>query len=80
MNISKMTIEEIVKEINNFFEISKKKELTKEEKNIRDELRKTYINSYKENLISNLKNIKVVDKNGKDITPSKIKKLKEENK
>lgn len=56
----------------------KKKEgsdLTSEERKEQATLRRAYIDSVKESLRAQVETTKFVDENGKDITPSKLKKI-----
>lgn len=76
MDIEKLTIEELIAEINKLVEIAKQRELTIEEQTNRTALRKKYIDKYRESMLAHLKTIKVVDENGQDITNEKLKELK----
>lgn len=57
-------------------ELARKKEgtgLTESEKQEQAQLRKEYVEAYRESLRSSLHSMKFVDENGKDVTPQKIK-------
>lgn len=65
--------------INRINELAKKSKeigLTDSEKNEQINLRNEYVKIYKENLKSQLHSIKVIDSQGNDITPEKLKEAK----
>ena len=53
--------------------------MTDEEKERQQELRQAYLRAFRSGFKQQLKNIKVVDANGQDVTPHKIKKMKKMN-
>lgn len=61
----------IIDRINELSRISKQRELTENEIQERDDLRKIYIKQFKEGFRQTLDNVKVVDEKGNDITPIK---------
>ncbi|CAC9935556.1 hypothetical protein PEPNEM18_01553 [Aedoeadaptatus nemausensis] len=63
--------------INELAKIAKERELTPEEIEERDRLRKEYLKEFREGFRQQLLNTKVVDDEGNDITPEKLKKAKE---
>lgn len=71
---------EKINRINELARKSKEIGLTDEEKIEQDLLRKEYIAIYRENLRAQLHSIKVIDKQGNDITPKKIKEVRNKNK
>lgn len=71
--------DEMIKEINELAHKSKTEGLTDEEKARQQELRQAYLHAFRSGFKEQLKNIKVVDANGKDVTPHKIKKMKKMN-
>lgn len=75
-----MTPEELISRINELANKSKAEALTAEEKKEQAELRKQYLKMIRGQLKSQLANVKVVDPEGKDVTPKKIKDLKNKNK
>ena len=71
-------MEDIIKKINKFTKIARKRELTEEEKKEREKYRKLYIEKFKTSMRGHLDSIKVVrvddngnpiDKDGKIIEP-----------
>lgn len=71
--------EEMIKEINELAHKSKTVGLTEEEKIRQQELRQQYLKAFKSGFKQQLKNIKVVDAKGNDVTPHKVKDLKKMN-
>lgn len=70
---------EAIERINELARKSKSVGLTEEEKKEQDKLRKEYIKAYRDSLRSQLHSIKVVDQQGRDVTPDKLKKAKKNN-
>ena len=64
---------ELINEINRLAHKSKTEGLTDEEKIKQQKLRKEYITAFKSGFKAQLQTIKVVDANGNDITPKKLK-------
>jgi uncharacterized protein YnzC (UPF0291/DUF896 family) len=62
--------------INELANKAKKDKLTAQELNEQKKLRKEYLETFRGNFKNHLKSIKVVDPEGKDVTPKKIKDLK----
>lgn len=71
--------DEMIKEINALAHKSKTVGLTKEEKNRQQELRQAYLKAFRSGFKQQLKNIKVVDEKGNDVTPLKLKKVRKMN-
>ena len=63
--------------INELAKIAKERELTPEEIEESDRLRKEYLKEFRAGFREQLLNTKVVDEEGNDITPEKLKKAKE---
>lgn len=61
----------LIARINELSKISKIRELTDNEKQEREDLRKVYIKQFKEGFKQTIENVKVVDCNGNDVTPTK---------
>lgn len=59
-----MTMDEKIARINELYHLSKKRELTDEEKAEQATLRKEYIESVRGNLRTQLENIEIVEKDG----------------
>lgn len=66
-------MKELIKRINELANKSKTVGLTVEEKEEQEKLRKEYIAAFRGNMKKTLMNVKVVDKEGKDVTPEKLK-------
>lgn len=64
--------------INELAKLAKERELTPEEMEERDRLRKDYLKEFRKGFREQLLNTKIVDEEGNDITPEKLKKAKEE--
>ena len=71
--------DEMIKEINELAHKSKTIGLTDEEKERQQDLTQAYLRAFRSGFKQQLKNIKVVDANGQDVTPHKIKKMKKMN-
>ena len=63
----------LIKRINELANKSKTIDLTEEEKEEQQSLRKEYISIFRGNMKETLMNVKVVDKKGNDVTPEKLK-------
>lgn len=78
--MSNFDMDKLIARINELARKQKSPEgLSELEKSEQQSLRAEYIAIFKSNFKQQLKSIKVVDKHGKDVTPAKLKKLKEEN-
>ena len=64
--------------INELAKLAKERDLTPEEMEERDRLRKAYLKEFRKGFREQLLNTKIVDEEGNDITPEKLKKAKEE--
>jgi uncharacterized protein YnzC (UPF0291/DUF896 family) len=71
---------EKIDRINELSHKAKSDELTASEKIEQKNLREEYIQSVRSSLKSNLLSVKVVDEEGNDVTPNKLKKAKENRK
>ncbi|WP_027063260.1 DUF896 domain-containing protein [Mesoplasma seiffertii] len=74
--IEQLSFQELISEINRLAAIKKTRDLSVEEHQLRDLLRSRYIELYRRNLEHQLQSIKVINEQGEDITPQKIKNLK----
>ena len=61
----------INKRLNEISHKSKVKELTENEKQEREDLRKIYLKEFRKGFVQTLDNVKVVDEKGNDVTPHK---------
>ena len=70
------------KQIERINELARKKKtaegLTPAEQTEQNQLRRLYIDSFKDNLRAQLETVKLVDDQGKDITPDKLKKFQKD--
>ncbi len=73
-----MLMKEKIARINELANKSKKMELSEEEKSEQKELRAEYLQNVRKSFKNQFKGMKVVDPNGKDVTPEKVKKLRNE--
>lgn len=73
------TMDDLIPEINELARKSKTVGLSDDEKRRQDQLRKEYIKLFRANFKDHLKSIKVVDENGNDVTPKKLKEEKKIN-
>lgn len=71
-----MLPEELVNRINALARKSKEEGLTEEEKEEQKKLRKEYLKMIRGQVENHLTSIKVVDEEGNDVTPDKVKDLK----
>ena len=62
-------------------ELAKKKKegtLTEEEMKEQQALREEYLLTFRESMKNTIENMRVIDQNGDDVTPEKVKKIQEE--
>jgi len=72
-----MITQEKLDRINELAKKSKSEGLSKQEKTEQHQLRQEYLNSFRQSFKNQIKSMKVVDPEGRDVTPKKVKKLKE---
>lgn len=70
-------MEDLIKRINDLANKSKIRELTAEEKEEQKKLREEYLGQIRGQVKSQLASVKVVDEEGQDVTPDKLKDLKD---
>lgn len=69
-------MEELIKQINDLANKSKVRELSIDEKTKQKELRAEYLSHIRGQVKNQLASVKVVDEEGQDVTPDKLKDLK----
>ena len=70
-------MEDLIKRINDLANKSKVQELSAEEKEEQKKLREEYLGQIRGQVKNQLASVKVVDEKGQDITPDKLKDLKD---
>ncbi|WP_173916423.1 DUF896 domain-containing protein [Halobacillus sp. Marseille-Q1614] len=75
-----MLTNEKLERINELSHKSKDKGLTEAEKKEQQDLRQEYLKNVRKSFKNQLKGMKIVDPNGKDVTPQKLKDMQEKEK
>ncbi|WP_369943310.1 DUF896 domain-containing protein [Ligilactobacillus faecis] len=70
--------QELIDRINELAKKKKEGTLTDEEAKEQQELRKTYLAMFRENFRSHVEMLQIYDKDGKEVTPEKVKKIQRE--
>lgn len=73
-----MDFEQRLDRINELARLSKKRTLSDEELEEQAVLREEYIAAFRESFRAHIEGIKVVDPEGKDVTPEKVKRIQKE--
>lgn len=73
-----MLPQEQLERINELANKEKNKGLTKKEKDEQKDLREKYVKAFRENMRSQIEGLKVVDGEGEDVTPEKLKKIQKD--
>ena len=73
-------MKDLIKRINELANKSKDLGLTEEEKEEQQRLRQEYIKIFRGNMKNTLLNTKIIDEEGRDITPEKLKNEQKKNK
>ena len=74
-----MLSSEKIKRINFLSKKAKKEELTKHEEKEQQQLRQEYVQAFRKSMTDTLHSVKVVDPEGNDVTPKKLKESKRSN-
>jgi len=69
-----------IERINHLANKSKNEGLTDQEKEEQDKLRKEYLKNIRQSFKNQFKTMTVIDPEGKDVTPEKVKRLQKNNK
>lgn len=75
-----MLSEAKINRINQLAQKAKKVGLTDQEKKEQQKLRQQYLQNVRQSLKHQLKSVKIIDPEGSDVTPKKLKTLKKQNK
>jgi uncharacterized protein YnzC (UPF0291/DUF896 family) len=67
-------MDDLIKRINELTALAKERELSQSETIERQKLREEYLEIFRSNFKEQLKAVKIVDENGNDVTPDKLKK------
>lgn len=73
-------MDELIKRINYLAQQSKERELSADEKAEQQQLRTEYLGMIRGQVKNHLASVKIVDEEGQDVTPDKLKELKNNNK
>ncbi|MEN3241964.1 DUF896 domain-containing protein [Fructilactobacillus sanfranciscensis] len=68
-------LKKIIPRINELAHKAKLQDLTDEEKEERDQLRKQYLKRFKSNFKSQIEMTQIYDKDGKEVTPEEVKEI-----
>lgn len=71
-----MQLNELIARINELAKKSKTTGLTQEEAKEQSKLRAKYLETFRSQVLNTIQSVKIVDPEGNDVTPDKLKKLK----
>jgi uncharacterized protein YnzC (UPF0291/DUF896 family) len=75
-----MLSKEKIARINELSKLAKEGKLTEEQAKERTALRKEYLDVFRSTMRDTIEHVKVVDEEGNDVTPEKLKQIKEQKK
>ena len=78
MEVLKMLTPEKLSRLNELAKKKKEGTLTEEEMKEQQALREEYLLTFRESMKNTMENMRVIDPNGDDVTPEKVKKIQEE--
>ena len=78
MDVLKMLTPEKLSRLNELAKKKKEGTLTEEEMKEQQALREEYLLTFRESMKNTIENMRVIDPNGDDVTPEKVKKIQEE--
>ncbi|MFR6471908.1 MAG: DUF896 domain-containing protein [Turicibacter sanguinis] len=78
MEVLKMLTPEKLSRLNELAKKKKEGTLTEEEMKEQQALREEYLLTFRESMKNTIENMRVIDPNGDDVTPEKVKKIQEE--
>jgi uncharacterized protein YnzC (UPF0291/DUF896 family) len=73
-----MLHDDLLKRINELANKAKEEELTEDEKREQKRLRKAYLKAFRSSFKKEIEGMKIVDPEGQDVTPGKLKKIQKE--
>lgn len=73
-----MISQEKLQRINELAKLKKEKELTEQEAKEQHELRQEYLHHFRKGFRNHIEGMKVVDEEGNDVTPEKLKQIQKE--
>lgn len=77
MEVLKMLTPEKLSRLNELAKKKKEGTLTEEEMKEQQALREEYLLTFRESMKNTIENMRVIDPNGDDVTPEKVKKIQE---
>ncbi len=74
-----MQLNDLIARINTLAKKAKESGLTQEEAKEQSKLRSEYLKTFRSQMLNTIQNVKVLDPEGNDVTPEKVKNLKAKN-